>query len=213
MPTAGAGKERGTVATWLLIGMACRCFRRRSALCQEVSNGRVWRSHQLCQQAAPAELTPSNLLAAAEGAYSPASQTYRGDILATWHPSSMVPTPVRLPTFQHPIGKGWGSEPVGTNRKRLGNRAGPLGQTRSMPVRTSLQREVLGCEGLAPSAKEDAWRERRGKVTGSREDGGRMQGRRRELARRRVKRAGSNANESRCERIAIAIATSFTHLD
>ena len=35
------------------------------------------------------------------------------------------------PVFQHPIGKGYGSEPVGTNRKRLGDRAGPLGQTRS----------------------------------------------------------------------------------
>ena len=48
----------------------------------------------------------------------------------------MVPTPVRLPMFQHPHGEGFGTEEVGTNRKRLlvGNRTGPLGQTRSMPV-------------------------------------------------------------------------------
>ena len=78
------------------------------------------------QQAGPAGVTPSNLLAAAEGAYSAGSQTYRGSVMPTWHPNAMVPTPVRLPVFQHPIGKGYGSEPVGTNRKRLGERAGPL---------------------------------------------------------------------------------------
>ena len=35
------------------------------------------------QQAAPAELTPSNLLGAAEGAYSAGSQTYRGECMLT----------------------------------------------------------------------------------------------------------------------------------
>ena len=121
------------------------------------------------QQAAPAELTPSNLLAVAEGAYSPASQTYRGDILATRHPSSMVPTPVRLPTFQHPIGKGWGSEPVGTNRKWLGNRVGPLGQTRSMSVprlQSSTTEKCKECEGL--SECERRCLEGASNVTGSR---------------------------------------------
>ena len=99
------------------------------------------------QQAAPASLTPSNILAAAEGAFSPSSRTYRGSVMPTWHPSAMPPTPVRLPMFQHPIGKGWGSEPVGTNRKRLGNRAGPPGQTRSMPVPPS---PVFYNDGLCP---------------------------------------------------------------
>ena len=80
----------------------------------------------------PAEMTPSLLLAAVEGAYSAESQTYRG--LSPTPVTTMAPTPVHLPMFQHSIGKGWGSEPVGTNRKRLGDRAGPLGQTRSMPV-------------------------------------------------------------------------------
>ena len=80
------------------------------------------------QQAGPAGVTPSNLLAAAEGAYSAGSQTYRGSAMPTWHPNAMVPTPVR-PMFQHPHGEGFGTEEVGTNRKRLlvGNRTGPLG--------------------------------------------------------------------------------------
>ena len=43
------------------------------------------------QQAGPASVTPSNLLAAAEGAYSPGSQTYRGSVMPTWHPNAMVP--------------------------------------------------------------------------------------------------------------------------
>ena len=88
------------------------------------------------QQAGPAGVTPSRLLSAAEGAYSAGSQTYRGSVMPTWHPNAMVPTPVRLPMFQHPHGEGFGTEEVGTNRKRLlvGNRTGPLGQTRSMPV-------------------------------------------------------------------------------
>ena len=79
----------------------------------------------------PAEITPSVLLAAADAAYSAGSQTYRG--LEPTPVQTMPPTPVRLPMFQHPFGKGWGSEPVGTQRKRLrmGNRSGPLGQTRS----------------------------------------------------------------------------------
>ena len=85
------------------------------------------------QQAGPG-VTPSQLLAAAEGAYSPRSQTYRGSVMPTWHPNAMLSTPVRLPMFQHPHGEGFGTEEVGTNRKRLGDRAGPLGQTRSMPV-------------------------------------------------------------------------------
>ena len=95
----------------------------------------------------PAELTPSNLLAAAEGAWSSPGGKYRGSVMPTWHPSAMAPTPVRLPMFQHPTGKGWGHEPVGTNRKRLGNRAGPLGQTRSMPVPPS---PVAYNDGLCP---------------------------------------------------------------
>ena len=60
--------------------------------------------------------------------YSTGSQTYHG--LSPTLVMMRVPTPVRLPMFQHPIGKGWGSEPVGTNRVGLG----PLGQTRSMSV-------------------------------------------------------------------------------
>ena len=72
--------------------------------------------------------TPSRLLSAAEGAHSAGSQTYRGFVMPTWHPNAMVPTPVR-PMFQHPHGEGFGTEEVGTNRKRLlvGNRTGPLG--------------------------------------------------------------------------------------
>ena len=98
----------------------------------------------------PAELTPSVLLAAAETAYSPASQTYRGSCLPTWNPNEMVPTPVRLPMFQHPTGKGWGHEPVGTNRKRLGDRAGPLGQTRLMPVPPSPVAYIDGLDDRPP---------------------------------------------------------------
>ena len=99
------------------------------------------------QQAGPAGVTPSNLLAAVEAANSPASQSYRGSCLPTWNPNAMVPTPVRLPMFQHPFGKGWGHELPGTNRKRLGDRAGPLGQTRSMPVPPS---PVAYNDGLCP---------------------------------------------------------------
>ena len=83
-------------------------------------------------------MTPSQLLSAVEGAYSAGSQTYRGSVMPTWHPNAMLPTPVRLPMFQHLHGEGFGTEELGTNRKRLlvGNRTmtGPLGQTRSMPV-------------------------------------------------------------------------------
>ena len=39
----------------------------------------------------PAELTPSNLLAAAEGAYSAGSQKYRGSMMPTWHLNAMAP--------------------------------------------------------------------------------------------------------------------------
>ena len=46
----------------------------------------------------------------------------------------MLSMPVRLPMFQHPHGEGFGTEEMGTNKKRLEDRAGPLGQTRSMPV-------------------------------------------------------------------------------
>ena len=68
----------------------------------------------------------------------------------------MVPTPVRLPRFQHPIGKGVGTEVVGTNRKRLGERAGPLGETRS---NIPLPRELKMCavayqEVLAPKMQK-----------------------------------------------------------
>ena len=108
------------------------------------------------QQAGPAGVTPSQLLAAAEGGYSPGSQRYRGSVMPTWHPNAMVPTPVRLPRFQHPIGKGFGTEVVGTNRKRLGERAGPLGETRS---NIPLPRELKMCavayqEVLAPKMQK-----------------------------------------------------------
>ena len=35
---------------------------------------------------------------------------------------------------QHPIDKGWGSGPVGTNRKRLGNKAGAGGAKPMPPI-------------------------------------------------------------------------------
>ena len=113
--------QRGrVVATWQTIGMACRCFRGRCALVQMVqgSNGRACRCRLPCSR--PGPVTTSRLLSAAEATYSPANQLYRGSCLPTWNPNEMVPTPVRLLMFQHPTGKGWGHEPVGTNRKRLG---------------------------------------------------------------------------------------------
>ena len=57
------------------------------------------------QQAGPAGVTPSQLLPAAEGAYSAGSpcgsqtSTYRGSVMPTWHPSAMPPTPVRPRCF------------------------------------------------------------------------------------------------------------------
>jgi hypothetical protein len=41
------------------------------------------------QQAGPAGVTPSQLLSAADGAYSAGSQTYRGSVMPTWHPNAM----------------------------------------------------------------------------------------------------------------------------
>ena len=43
----------------------------------------------------------------------------------------------------------------------MGNRTGPLGQTRSMPV--VVQRHGILRSGASPSAEEDAWRERQGR--------------------------------------------------
>ena len=102
--------------------------------------GFEWRCMPLSptvQQAGPAGLTPSRLLSAVEVAYSPASQAYRGLSAPTWHPvMTMAPMPVRLPMYQHSHGEGFGTKEVGTNRKHLlvGNRTGPLGETRSMIV-------------------------------------------------------------------------------
>ena len=116
----------------------------------------------------PAEITPSNLLAAAEGAYSAGSQTYRG--LEPTPVQTMPPTPVRLPMFQHPVGKGWGSEVVGTHRKRLrmGNRTGPCGETRSNiplspvvynPLRVR-QKTLTGSESVRDASGQQTWIER-----------------------------------------------------
>ena len=83
-----------------------------------VPGGFEWKDVALSptvQHAAPAELTPSDILAAAEGAYSAGSQTYRGECLPTWNPNAMAPTPVRLPMYQHPIGREGG---IGAGRDK-----------------------------------------------------------------------------------------------
>ena len=126
------------------------------------------------QQAGPAGVTPSNLLAAAGGAYSPESQTYRGSVVPTWHPN--VPstwTPVRLPMFQHPIGKGFSPEPVGTNRKRLGNRAGPPSSETDITPPLRVRKKTLEGSVDARFSANLSWIEKMEAACRVDEDGGR----------------------------------------